>query len=403
MADRPHFIFIGDSDHLVRELCLTLIEDGFLVSVIAPAYTKIINFKGLTHRLVVPADDAAGLISYLKLNTKLLKELSGVFIWPSDYIMRLISESDLEKSIKEKILPLKTSQSARMFDSKVGQLNYFESCGLLVPRSEVVKSSAELEKISGNFENALVKADRGGGGLFIKEFTSSDKRELYEIPDSWYPLVVQEKIEGTIIGVEAFYLDGQLVFWIFSDLVAEQSRFGPTMGRRFLDPVERDFEEALILIGRKGNVSGFVNTGFIRDSEGRCKIIEFDARPNVWHFTYKFFDIKFREYFEKPKSEPLYPKLEAPMFLYEPYRLFAYNVGHFHMYRALKVLLKREIDGFGKPIPSSFYKPRNLARRWFLFIFFPIFPFRNRILVWIKWFKRRLSDLSPSVWVIPRF
>lgn len=395
MNKLPNFIFIGVDDFLVRELCTTLLDRGFAVSVISPMTTKIIKLDGLTNRLVIPRYDNESFMNYLEDHEAIFDGLDGIFIWPSDLIMRLVAESKLSDPIKKKILPLKNALALKMFDSKIGQAEFLKNLGVAFPETEIVNEKSELFKLSESSLPRLLKSDRGGGGAFVTEFDNLESEDLKNLKDERFPAIVQEKILGHSVAVEAFFVDGELISWIYSISEAEQSKFGPSMSRTYLNPNNREFEDILSVIGKAAEVTGFVNVSFILDSQtGNSYIVEFDPRPNVWHFCFDYFDLPFEAAMSGKVPNPIHPILKEPIKLYEPYRLYSFSVAHLKLLNAVRVLLKRTVPGYGVPIPSSFYKPAKLIRRWILLIFFPLFKYREKALRFLRRMERRMRDLS---------
>ena len=90
---------------------------------------------------------------------------------------------------------------------------------------------------------------------------------------------------GDLVGVEAFYLTGHLLAYIYSKAVNEMSSNGPTYEHISLVPSSKDFVAELESIGRLTKLTGMVNCTFILDARiGEHFIFEFDPRPNTWHF-----------------------------------------------------------------------------------------------------------------------
>lgn len=87
-----------------------------------------------------------------------------MFVWSSDSLMRRILESNIAENLKERLLPIKNSAHRNILDSKVGQIQFFEACGVEYPRSIVLerKDYLKTELILG--VPVFIKSDRGSGG-----------------------------------------------------------------------------------------------------------------------------------------------------------------------------------------------------------------------------------------------
>ncbi len=122
---------------------------------------------------------------------------------------------------------------------------------------------------------------------------------------------MQEAINSPMISIEAYYSNGQLVAWMYSEELGSISKFGPNYSRRYLNPENQSFVPTLQSLGLHAGLHGFVNCGLLRDTTGNYLLFEADLRPNAWHYLFQHFGIDLKSVMESAaegnKVEPLFP------------------------------------------------------------------------------------------------
>ena len=238
---------------------------------------------------------------------KLISKLEGWFIWGTDEIMRRVATSTLPLEEKIRILPTKKKLGLQMLGSKVGLANVSHTIKLNVPKTLVAQNNSELEKNLSNFKTPfIVKADKFGGGEYVKKVSTTKENKNLTIPNEWFPVVLQEFLIGELIGVDAFFKDGKLIAWIYTSFANTLGEFGASYRRIYQAPQKRDFESDLILLGRECGLHGMFNCTFILKNR-RHYLIEADGRPNAWHFLYSYFNIPILEIMTGKQQIPANP------------------------------------------------------------------------------------------------
>lgn len=231
--------------------------------------------------IILPKVPSSTFIENLLTQTELLKSIDGLVIFGSDREMREVSESRCLDWIKKKLLPAVDAKGYGLYDSKVGFCNLGNELNIKSPQQMVVadysKFKQAIELISGD---VLIKGDKGAAGSKV-----IDLKKNLELPsDLDLPLVVQQKLDGVEIAVEAFFSNGKLTGYIYSNEIKVISPYGPSFKRLVTKPIEHDFVATLEVIGKELVVTGMVNASFILEHKSNEHfLIEFDMRPNVWH------------------------------------------------------------------------------------------------------------------------
>jgi hypothetical protein len=291
--------------------------------------------------------------------------------------MRLIAISELHESVKAKILPAGNAEARSILGSKQGQLALFEACEVPYPTSYLLSLDSTEPDLS-NLDSLLVKGDRHGGGRFVRQFPKAEDLKVAEIPRDWFPILIQEKLAGTLISVEALYSKGELVFWLYSEVNTDAYEFGPSISRRFLEPSGRDFVPHLQRLGKKGALSGAFNIGLVRNDETNThRFFEFDARPNIWHHLFRTFKLDLASALTGKTDIPLHPKLAESILFYEPQRFFNDRAMKWRILDCVRVLRGKAISGYGQPMVNSFYGNESLTKNWIRAALLPLNRFRR--------------------------
>ncbi len=98
------------------------------------------------------------------------------------------------------------------------------------------------------------------------------------------PLLLQKKVEGTVLDLAAIYLEGELVHFSYAVVERGMGRFGPSVLRTYhaSSAVEHAVFDELAALGRALGFNGFVNITCMDAADGSGRhYIEADMRPNA--------------------------------------------------------------------------------------------------------------------------
>lgn len=249
-------------------------------------------------------------------DSALLDSLDGWIIFGDDAVLYEVANSSLSIERKLQILPVNTVEALSFVGSKKGFAEISAKYNWKVPKSVVCDSPEILIAVAEDIGYPLfIKADRGSGGAQVKKIMNLTELRSEELPQSWFPVVVQESIEGTECGLGLFYWHGELRFIDFADETLSMEKFGPTYKRRIFIPQSFDALDSLHEMGRVLGLHGFVNGSSMFDSHHNSYwVFEMDLRPNAWHFLfnklgYSLEDLTKEESF--PGEFPLQPVLPS--------------------------------------------------------------------------------------------
>lgn len=325
-------------------------------------------------------------------HSEFLFSLSGTFLWSSDSIMREFSKMEIPLNLKQHLLPVKNPKYFSMLGSKVGQFESLKDLQIQFPETFVLRNSNSTEAIKFD-KKMIIKGDSHGGGAFIKTLDPGFMLDLESLAANWFPIVLQEYVDGILIGIEAYYKNGKLLFWLYSKVESEISTFGPSISRTYLFPSNLDFVPQLTRIGAATEINGFANISMVFDSQNQeHKIFEFDIRPNVWHHVFFDFKIPFGSIWREAEEFDTSLVFHVPKVVYEPSRLFLHYLSKWNLIGAIRVLRGLEIPTFGTGISSSFYEPELRSKMIGKLFLFPIGPFRGNILTILIIIKKIIPD-----------
>lgn len=241
------------------------------------------GFQGSLFDSVHLIDDENEFLDFLiDLNSKFSYDLVVV---GDDEMLRTIKASGMPDDIKSKLLPVLSTDDWVHLYSKIGLKRVLEKNRIRTPRSLVVKGEGELLDYAINLGYPLlVKLDGSGGGVGVFECLS-DADVVKNKARFTYPLLIQKKIEGEIIDLSAFYQNGKLIHFTYSEFLKSEGEFGPSSLRKYtqLSIVERKVFDELGALGVALGANGFANVTAIRSNvDGENYFFEADMRPNVW-------------------------------------------------------------------------------------------------------------------------
>ena len=368
------FILVGNSDGILLNLPKALKSSGFRILVIGAPGMRLIKNPWIDSSIVLLNNTQSLFLEELFTKEDLLAGLTGTFLWSSDQIMREVVESNIPLELKLRLLPVKSENYLDMLGSKISQFERMSALGIPYPNSQPIMTKSELTNSEVKMQGKiLAKGDNSGGGAQVRIFESASKDDLERLPDEWFPILLQRFVPNERIGVEAYYRDGELVQWFYAIVKNDVSPLGPSMSRTYLVPESLDFLEHLENIGKYANLDGFVNVSLIVDPDTRLhKFFEFDARANVWHNIFMDLNVPFKDIWNKRVKFQLREYLPAPVFVYEPARLFEYFLKRWNLIGAIKVIRNQRVPKYGFAISSVFYGPEYKTLNLMKLVLFPI-------------------------------
>ena len=394
------FILVGNVDGILSNLPKALKSSGFSLLVIGAPGMPMIKSAWIDSSIVLSSNTQESFLEELFKQEEMLNELTGTFLWSSDQIMREVAGSDIPLGLKLKLLPVRNENYLDMLGSKIGQFERMSALGIPYPHSQTFNSKAELAALELTVKGKiLAKGDNSGGGSQVRIFDSASKEDLALLPDEWFPILLQQFVPTKTIGVEAYYRDGYLVQWFYAFIESDLSPFGPSMGRTYLVPEKLDFIEHLEKIGKSANLNGFVNVSLIVNPDtGLHEFFEFDARANVWHHIFIDLNVPFNDIWNKQIKFQPNVYLPAPVFLYEPVRLFKYFLERWNLIGAIRVVRNQRVPKYGVAISSVFYGPDYKSLNIIKLILLPIAPLTKTILKVLVILKKRTPNRL-SAWI----
>lgn len=281
MAREPECLLIGG---YWPELMLTVLDflnrAGFIVDVLS------IHAGFKKHRLVrqhvLARDDA----SFLAAATDMIRHPYALVVPCDDPTLGRIMRSGLTDAQKSVLLPVMSSDDFIHIYSKIGLSQILRKHGIPTPDFRAARDRHELEAAIRELGYPVfVKIDASSGGLGIFEATHDAEARALAGGIAPYPVLVQKRVPGVTVSMEAFYRQGRLVHFAYSMQQGRTSEFGPTSIRRYVPRagLEQGVFEQLDALGGALGADGFVNIGSIRsDIDGDLYFFEADMRPNLW-------------------------------------------------------------------------------------------------------------------------
>lgn len=243
------------------------------------------------------------------------EDLGDWIIVAEDLEIRLLSESGLPAATLDLLLPARNLLGRSLFDSKVGLTKALTQLHIPQPPTLVAEDLGELEAIFSKIDTStLVKADSGHGGKTIANIPNPHNFDLATIPTDWFPVIVQDFMEGELCAVEAQFVHGQLVGYLYSTVLNSFSHLGTSTDRLFTTPPNDQVEIALTTLGKAGSLHGLANCTFIREASTReYLLIEVDMRPNIWHQFGPKLGVDWVSLYENPPDRPVHNEGSQPI------------------------------------------------------------------------------------------
>ena len=282
---------ICEHAELLKNLPKVISEKNSKISVISRKKSALTDHKYVDEYIEIKQELNTNFNDQFIADEKLISKLNGWVIWGNDELMRRVATSTLPLEEKLRILPTRRKIGLQILGSKVGLAQVSKKIKISSPKTFVANDNAELNRLISDFSHPLIiKADRFGGGEFVKKVSTEKEKTDLDIPREWFPVVVQDYVLGELVSVEGFFKDGKLIAWMYSSKTRTLGEFGASYARSYKSPTIRDFEDDLINLAKECGLHGMLNCTLIL-KEGKHFLIEADARPNVWHFLHENFKI----------------------------------------------------------------------------------------------------------------
>jgi ATP-grasp domain len=209
-----------------------------------------------------------------------------------DLVLRDLAQLEWPPDARLKFLSSTTPESLPHLCSKIGLSQVLSAGGIRTPTFRIARNLEEaIEAANAIGYPVMLKVDFSGGGDGVHECGHEadvvTQRPLF----SEQPLLVQKKIEGTLLDLSAIYFDRELVHFTYSTIGRTSKRFGLSEVRTFypLTLVDGEIFTELSALGNVLGASGFVNISCIEGPDGMRHYIEADMRPNAWADFSRFF------------------------------------------------------------------------------------------------------------------
>lgn len=222
----------------------------------------------------------------VKTAAEKIKKAYSLVVVGDDATLGVILNSDLSREQKLRLLPVLSGKNLRHIFSKIGLSLALEENGISTPDYRIARNDEELTAASQTLGYPiLVKLDSSAGGMGI--FECLDKADLEGLRKTLklYPVLVQRKVKGVEVSLEAFYRNGELVHFAYSIPEKSKYRFGPTSVRSYqqIASLEPQVLEELHLVGKALGSHGFTSIGCIHsEQDNKRYYFEADMRPNLW-------------------------------------------------------------------------------------------------------------------------
>jgi Carbamoyl-phosphate synthase L chain, ATP binding domain len=261
---------------------------GFTVDIVTKSrHLRLTRFARTVHRLT----SDKGLAPYVYDVVRIRGKPYDWVIAADDLTLRAFAQ-EWAPGVRLKSLSSTTPENLPHLCSKIGLSRALSAGGIRTPPFRIARNPGEAtEAASAIGYPVMLKIDFSGGGDGVHECVDDADIVALRHLFSDQPLLVQKKIEGTVLDLSAIYLDCELVHFTYSTLDRTSKRFGLSEVRTFY-PLALVDDEIFAELGLLGNVlraSGFVNITCIEDADGIRRYIEADMRPNAWADFSQFF------------------------------------------------------------------------------------------------------------------
>ena len=262
---------------------------GFSVDIVTTSrYLGLSRFARAVH--TVSADQALATSAY-----DIVRIRTNPYDWvmaTDDQTLRALAQLQWPPGMRLKFLPSTTPKNLPHLCSKIGLSRVLSTGGIRTPPFRIARNHEEaIEAAKAIGYPVMLKVDFSGGGQGVHECAKEADIVALRRLFTELPLLVQKKIEGTVLDLSAIYFDGELVHFTCSTLDRTLGRFGVSVVRTYY-PLALVDDETFTELSALGNVlgaSGFVNITCIEATDGTRHYIEADMRPNAWADFSRFF------------------------------------------------------------------------------------------------------------------
>ena len=351
----PHVIFVGTSTGYLRELYRAYIESGFQVTALIPKGDPLWKSKKIKRKYLIPRNEGVSFLEFIE-NEKIFDELNGWFLWSSLNTLKAIANSTNPFINRQKLLNNLNPKWLKIVGSRTNQIHFFESLKIPCPESVICKDIEDLRSFRKPWP-ALIKSDFGGSGYGIRDFDTDTVNEIVDqIPSDNFPLIVQEKILGTVGHLDAYFEAGTLIFLAYSENVdLPDNHYSYFPSRRYVSEIPSSIVEYIERAGRQLSLSGPAGIAFMKCINAKeIRFIEFDVNPGIWHHSFSFsgFDLAGSVSNRMRFSGNRPTQLDVQ--LYDPVELLRNSIRKRDIKLFYKVICGHKIEKYGQPMKSEF-------------------------------------------------
>ncbi|PJB10380.1 MAG: hypothetical protein CO120_05020, partial [Gammaproteobacteria bacterium CG_4_9_14_3_um_filter_38_9] len=279
-------LIYGENDALLFSIPALLTRAGFEVDVISTV-SSLRKHRYIKNFIAVDSPEA--LIEMARQYV----HFSYDFVACCDeaLLLRILSASF---TLAEKILllPVVNDRYFSHLGTKIGLSELLKKSGISTPDFLIAQNQKEMMHCARTLKfPVFVKMDASSGGAGVFEcYAEADLAALTHVR---YPVLVQKKIEGTLISSGGLFLNKKLIFFEIAEALLYRSySLGPSVIKKYRRPTEKDLPvfEKVCALGEALGADGFVNLTWIEsDHDATLFFIEADMRPNVWVEYAKYF------------------------------------------------------------------------------------------------------------------
>jgi hypothetical protein len=223
-----------------------------------------------------------------------------------DETNKIIKDSSFPLSYKESLLPVVSKEYFNHISSKIGLSKALEKFKIRTPNFIIINNNLD---ILNNYQSIgfpfMLKGDFSGGGNQTVEINNQSELNKIIQEFNYFPAVMQKKVEGDLIGIEALFIEKELVHFSYSRTLKTLSdnKFTPSVVREYsqLGILHEEIFQEINSLGKALGINGFVNISCIRSpSDKHHYYFEADVRPTAWIGHTKYFGdnlgIRLRDY-----------------------------------------------------------------------------------------------------------
>lgn len=297
-------LVFGERDDLMEAIPPLLSRAGFSVCVVT-THPHLRRNKFIDEFLLVGSSD-----ELVRRARDEARKLYDLIVIGDDETIRKTRDLQLPPEDKLRLLPIASIDGLQHLGSKIGLSRVLRAADITTPDFAVANDSSELQRGCESVGFPLfVKVDEGAGGDAVHQCASAE--DVARIAGNVeYPVLIQKRIEGRVLDLSGLFLDGELVFFSYAEIVSsERGGYGPSSVRRYTNVASCDPQvwRDLCRLGAALHAHGFANiSAILSDTDARLYFFEADMRPTVWVEYPKFFDadpaVAIQDYFRQGKT-----------------------------------------------------------------------------------------------------